>query len=264
MVRSKELICSLKFDGLKKFYEDSEKALSDHINLENEIVAINRKVKWIHAALCFCSELNYSITLGLVTLVFLIWGAGVLQEANSDLFNEPYFLLYATITVLVLSIVVPCLVYRSKKYKDWVAKTKKKYQNQEEAVKIQLTVLDYKIKGVEARLAYREMLLIFEHRRNPKYIHALWCIALDHPTFNHVEVVEKYEEKEINEEELRLKRREVHAQEDIARSVKNLENKVDDLAYSAKHGKSTKQDSDGVLQAAANVTTIISNLKNLL
>lgn len=126
--------------------------------------------------------------------------------------------------------------------------------------------------------AYHDMMLMFDDHLDVEYMKALRKLVSNGRVLTHPEAVNTYVTEQRIKRQQELQEREAEAKEELARntgrvadsqeslscSIQVLSEKVDTLNAKCTNGAATKDDSESVLGAAAECSTLVANLFSLI
>lgn len=164
------------------------------------------------------------------------------------------------------------------KFRDWVNKNVEEIEKTLEELNDKKDKLDEEVQQIKAGMDYKDMLQVFETHQDVKYMTALFEIISNTRAFTHPEAVGVYEADLRFEKEQELKKQYVAAQVKLAENMgkvalsqKDLSNNIHDLSKQVKvlnnkcsNGTATASDGEAVMAAAANCSTLVANLFQLM
>lgn len=278
-------IYTLQWEPLKKYYDNCIKTLT-------RLTEIDAEKKTLDKGIRRQENVNKNTDyMGDAMLHGLIWG--LIAAAVIGLISgfTVYFILgglsdrmialivvASLIVFLVIGFCISCAAYKDEGLRERVDARLAQGEAKLAALGEQKEQMLLEETSILESAEYHDMMLMFDDHLDVEYMKALRKLVSNGRVLTHPEAVNTYvkdqrikRQQELQEREAEVKAelarntgRVADSQERLSHSVQILSGKVDALNLNCKNGTATRDDSESVLNAAAECSTLVANLFSLI
>lgn len=278
-------IYTLQWEPLKEYYDSCIKTLTRLKEIDEEKKTLDKSIKRQENANKNADYIGDAMLYGLIAgliaaaVVGLILGFTVhfiLGELSDKMIAM--VIVVSLIAFLIIGIWTGCAAYEDEDLRHRVderraqgeAKLASLGEKREQMLLEEMSILESD--------EYHNMMLMFDDHLDVEYMKALRKLVSNGRVLTHPEAVNTYVEDQRIKRQHEFQEREAEAKAELARntgrvadsqeslsySIQILSGKVDVLNAKCQNGAATRDDSESVLSAAAECSTLVANLFNLI